>query len=169
MIIFTPIRDIPVELLEYKGVRQVVKYNLSHYYAEMPTLNMLIPSIDSIPENILTGDCTDATFDQLYHNFIFTNDQAFIQFMNIIVPAFTNPECLVQIAITNNDYTDAITESLIKLIQQRYGYNAYIINDVEDFLYTEESDFSIPGLFIIDQDLSRFRLMSELPGEEYYE
>ncbi len=169
MIIFTPIRDIPVELLEYKGVRQVIKYNLSHYYAEMPTLNMLIPSIQSIPEDILNGDCSDASFDQSYHNFIFTNDQAFIQFMNIIVPAFTNPDCLVQVTVTDNDYANAITESLIKLIQQRYGYNAYIINDVDDFMYAEESDFSIPGLFVIDQDLMRFRMMCELPEDEYYD
>ena len=130
MIVFTPIRDFPVDILQYKGVRQVVKYNLSHYYAEMPTLNSLVPSSEFIPEDILSGDCSNADFDQAYHNFIFNNDMAFSQLMSIIIPIYMNPDTLVHITILYNDYSNAFVESLIKLIQQRYGYNSYLINDV---------------------------------------
>lgn len=171
MIIFTPIRDFPVDILQSKGVRQVVKYNLSHYYAEMPMLNLLVPSSEFISEDILTGDCATTDFDREYHNFILSNDAAFCQLMSIIVPVYMQPDTLVHIAILYNDYTIAFVESLIKLIQQRYGYNSYFINDVEDFLYITEPEFSIPGLFVLDQDLARWRMMNSesLKGYDEYE
>ena len=169
MIIFTPIKNIPVEMLEYKRIRQVVQYNLSSYYNDAPTLNMLIPSSEYISEELMQGDCSIPTFDIEYHKFIFDNYNAFLQFMNIMIPAFTSPDTLVQVLINVSPFRDVITESLLKLIQQRYGYNAYIINELEDFLYTEESDLSIPGLFNMDQDLARWRCMVPDIGGEMYE
>ena len=59
MIIFTPILDLPDELLFYKCISQVVKFNLTSYYAGLPVLDRLIPSIEFIPENVISGDCTD--------------------------------------------------------------------------------------------------------------
>jgi len=169
MIVFTPIRDFPVDILQSKGVRQVVKYNLSHYYAEMPILNLLVPSSEFISEDILTGDCATTDFDQAYHNFILSNDMAFSQFMSIIIPVYMQPDTMVHIAILYNDYTIAFVESLIKLIQQRYGYNSYLINEIEDIIYISEPEFSIPGLFALDQDLMRWRMMNgqNIDGDSY--
>lgn len=169
MIIFTPIRDFPVDVLQSRNIGQVVKYNLSHYYAEMPILNWLVPSNQFISEDILTGDCATAEFDIEYHNFIMSNDIAFSQFMSIIVPVYMDPSTMVQIAIMHNDYTIAFVESLIKLIQQRYGYNSYFINTVDDLMYVTEPEFSIPGLFTLDHDLTRWRMMnsSSIDGDEY--
>ena len=170
MIIFTPIRTIPVEMLEQKGIRQVVTYNLSSYYSDIPTLNMLIPSVEYMPEDSIDGDTSVIpSFDIAYNNFIMGNDSAFMQFMNIIVPVFTSPDVLVQILINQSDFRDSITETLVKLIQQRYGYNIYIINEIEDFIYTEESTFSVPGLFAIDEDLKRWRAMMPIQNEDLYE
>lgn len=169
MIIFSPIKDIPVQFLEYKGVRQVVKYNLSSYYNDAPTLNMLIPSPEFIPEQTLLGDCDTPDFDIQYHNFIINNDGAFVQFMSIIVPEFTSADTLVHVMINASPFRDVITESLLKLIQQRYGCNAYLINEIEDFLYADETDFSIPGLFAMDQDLQRWRAMMPLPAGDINE
>lgn len=169
MIIFTPIHDIPVEMLEFKRIGQVVKYNLSSYYNDMPTLNMLIPSSEYISEELMQGDCSIPTFDIEYHKFILTNNEAFMQFMNIIIPAYTSPNILVQVLINVSEFRNVITESLVKLIQQRYGYNVYIINELDDFLYAEESDMSIPGLFNIDQDLARWRCMMPIQECDMYE
>ncbi len=166
MIIFTPIRTIPVEMLAIKGIRQVVTYNLSSYFSDVQTLNMLIP-FEYLPEETLEGDVSNIpAFDIAYGNHVIGNNDAFIQFMNIIIPAYNSPETLVQILINQSEFRDAITESLIKLIQQRYGYNIYIINDIEDFLYTNESDFSIPGLFTLDQDLARWRNLVPIQGDD---
>lgn len=171
MIIFSPIQNIPVAYLEYKGIRQVVKYNLSSYYNDAPTLNALVPSPEFIPQDVLLGDVTDPIFDITYHKSIFNNQIAFMQFMAIIVPAYTSPDTLVHIMIQQSNFRDVITESLLKLIQQRYGYNACIVNEVNDFLYVEESDFSIPGLFMLDEDLARWRASQDDPyqGSDYYE
>lgn len=171
MIIFSPVQNIPQEYLEYKGIRQVIKYNLSSYYNDAPTLNALVPSPEYIPQNVLLGDVTDPIFDIEYHKYILENQYSFMQFMSIMVPAFTSPDTLVHIMIQQSNFRDVITESLLKLIQQRYGYNVCIVNEINDFLYVEESDFSIPGLFTLDQDLARWRSVQDDPiqGSDYYE
>lgn len=170
MVIFTPIRLIPVEMLEIKGIRQVVVYNLSSYYSDVPTLNMLVPSIEYLPEDLMDGDISSfPAFDVAYGKHIMENVDAFIQLMNIMIYAYTSPETLVQILVNKSEFRDAITESLVKLIQQRYGYNACIVNETEDFLYAEESDFSIPGLFTLDQDLARYREIVGVREADIYE
>lgn len=156
MIIFTPLREIPTDLLELKRIKNVVVYNLSSYI-QAPTLNLLIPSDELMPESVIRGDCTDPSFDTAYHSSILNNDGPFSQLMQIMIPVFQDPDVLVQVLINTSEYRDAITESLLKLIQQRYGYNAYIINNLEDFIYAEESSFSIPGLFMMDKDLMRWQ------------
>lgn len=159
MIIFSTIKDIPSELLEYKRIRQVIYYNLSSYYnsADIPMLNCLIPSVEFIPEEQLLGDCTSPEFDINYHNYIINNNDAFKQFMNLIIPVQQSPDVLVVVLIRHTPYSDAILESLLKLIQQRYGYNCYIINELEDLLYVEEPSFNIPGLFAYDNDIMRYQ------------
>lgn len=170
MIIFTPLQFIPLEYLEYKRIRQVIKYNLSSYYNDAPTLDGLVPSPESIPENVLTGDCTTPEFDIAYHNMILMNDRSFNQFMSIIIPAYTSPETLVHIMIKPSVMRDIMTESLAKLIQQRYGYNVSLVYELEDFIYSEESEFSIPGLFTVDQDIMRWQMMNpSLEQETSYE
>ena len=169
MIIFTTIKNIPYELLEYKGIRQVVSYNLSSYYSDVPTMNALIPNIQHMSEELLQGDCVIPQFDIEFGNYIINTDEAFLQFMNIVIPAYMNPDMLVQILIGHSDFRDAITESLIKLIQQRYGYNSYIVNDIEDFLCADESDFSIPGLFAIDEDINKWRVLVGPQAGDIYE
>lgn len=169
MIIFSSLQFIPNELLEMKGIRQVVKYNLSSYYNDAPTLESLIPTPANIPEDVIRGDRSDPSFDIAYHNYIINNPQAFVEFMSIITPAFMSPETLVHIMIKNSEYRDVITESLVKLIQQRYGYNVCIINEVDDFIYAEESDFSISGLFAYDADLVRWRELVPYQEGELYE
>ena len=169
MIIFTTIKNIPYELLEYKGIRQVVSYNLSSYYSDVPTMNALIPNIQHMSEELLQGDCVIPQFDIEFGNYIINTNEAFLQFMNIVIPAYMNPDMLVQILIGHSDFRDAITESLIKLIQQRYGYNSYIVNDIEDFLCVDESDFSIPGLFAIDEDINKWRALVGPQAGDIYE
>lgn len=164
MIIFTPIKDIPAEYLIEKGISDIVRLNLTSYYADIPNLSMLIPSINYIPENVLSGDCADPTFDIAYHGYILSNDNAFIELMSIMVPEYINPGTLVQILISVSDYRDIIAESLMKLIQQRYGHNCYYVKDLEDFLYIEEQDYNIPGLFALDKDIERWRIIMNSMG-----
>ena len=173
MIIFTTLKDIPEPLLEYKSIGQVVKLNLTSYYTDenISQLNKLIPIQLSIPEDIITGDSSTPEFDISYHNYIFGDSNAFFQFMSIIAPEFLEPSILVQVLVNTEGFRDAISESLMKLIQQRYGVNCYYVFSLEDFQFVQnDTSFSIPGLFAIDQDMARLRSMMPLEfGDDDYE
>lgn len=160
MIIFTPILNIPDDILAAKGIEGVFKYNLSSYYAGIQVLDRLIPSIEFIPEDVLNGDCTDASFDIAFHGYIMQDDAAFKQFMNIMAIEFNCTNTLVQVLIEPSEYRDIISESIAKLIQQRYGHNVYYVNSIDDFICADvNQSFSTPGLFMMDQDLARWRMM----------
>ena len=151
MIVFTTFRHIPQELLECKGIREVITYNLSSYFSDVPTLEYLIPSLDSISEDLFDNEqIYSNAFDTAYINQILASDVAFLQLMQIVI----------QLLISESNYRDIITESLSKFIQQRYGYNTHIARDVEDFLNIEESSFSIPGLFVMDLDIDRYQALT---------
>ena len=174
MIVFTPIKDIPEYILEMKNIGKVITYNLSSSYEGFPILNLLSIPIGNIPESILNGDCDTPEFDINYSNYIINNNDAFIQLMGIVIPVYQEPNTLVHILVNQSRFRDCITESLAKLIQQRYGYNTNFIFNIEDLMYVEESDFSIPGLFRMDSDLLRYTqlnpdMISDMLKDDYYE
>lgn len=171
MIVFTTLKDIPYEYLEMKGIRQVVKFNLSSYFSgeDITILDKLIP-IGMIPDDVVTGNSTSPEFDRYYSNYIFQDHNAFFQFMNIIVYEYMDPSVLVQILINTDGIREAISESLMKLIQQRYGMSSFYVFTPEDFMYINvpEVGVSIPGLFTLDQDLAQYRNMLPMdPGDMY--
>lgn len=164
MIIFTPLLEIPIELLMYKGIKTVLRFNMSSMYEGIETVSNLIPSYDII-NNPALHDYNGINFDAFYCSHVIENDAAFIDLMKIMIPANLNPDCLIHIMIKQSEFRDVVTETLIKLIQQRYGYNCYIVNEIEDFIYTDESDFSIPGLFVFEQDRGRWLMLNNV-GED---
>ena len=90
-------------------------------------------------------------YDIEYANFIFQNTQQRIEFLYTVYQLqIGNP---VLIMIGNYPGMYEMAESLLKLIQSRYGYNGYIIthDDLED-LELFESRFSVPGLLLFDQE-----------------
>ena len=168
MIIFTNILRIPEYYLERKGIKRVYVYNLTSYYSDgVINLNSLIPSIDNIPEDVLNGSCDTADFDIAYHQYILNNNSAFVDFMSIMIPAYMEPDSLVQVLIEDSPYRNAISESLAKLIQQRYGYEIFYIYEPEYFLSIDDPDFmNVNGVQNIDQDVNRYREM--MYGSGYY-
>lgn len=90
-------------------------------------------------------------YDIEYANFIFNNTQQRIEFLYLIYQLqIGNP---VLIAIGSYPGMYEMAESLLKLIQTRYGYNGYIItNDDLENLDIFESRFSVPGLVLFDQE-----------------
>lgn len=96
-------------------------------------------------------------FDIFYANYIMSNDDVFVEFMNIIYKLYEGD--IVYVLIDHSEYRDILTESLIKFIQQRYGLLIYMVNETEDWVYVKESEFSIQGLFNLDIDKERFTLL----------
>ena len=78
----------------------------------------------------------------------------------------------VYLIISNDNWSELLIESLLKLIQQRYRYNAVLINSDEDYIYAK-NNFNIDfapgyGLYNLDQDKERFSFfVSELAANNH--
>lgn len=107
----------------------------------------LVPSIHTQYNN-------DKEFDLAYANYIFSNDNIFMEFMKIMFPLYNGADVFLLVSRNENTH-DIITESLCKLIQQRYGYNYQLINHRDDIDYYDDSNFSIYGIQTFDMDKER--------------
>jgi hypothetical protein len=126
---------------------QCVVLNYTSYIEGYRRLNLL-------PPNSL-GASSDYQFDQLYMQYILSNDALFIEFFSLIEMLRNGRD--VYIIVSNDDWSEQLIESLLKLIQQRYGYNATRINCFEDLITAEPGNFnSSYGLFNYDTDADRY-------------
>lgn len=127
--------------------------NLSSYIEGYRKLNLL-------PPNSL-GATTEYQFDQLYAKSIMEDDYLFSQMFSIIYLLSIGQD--VYIIVSNDDWSENIIESLLKLIQQRYGYNATRINCFDDIVNAIPGEFNPSyGLFNLDQDMERFTYITKL-------
>jgi len=126
-------------------------FNITSLKEGYNKLNMLVP-MNSM------GYTTDRDYDIAYANYIFNNDAVFVEFFIIIYYLYIGKD--VYLIYSNEDWSENIIESLLKLIQQRYGYNAYLINEDEDYIYSKMNDSTYFngewGLYNLDIDKNRF-------------
>lgn len=125
------------------------KFIILNYNASLIGYN----SLNLSPAGIPAGEFMNDSFDMIYFNYIMSNDYLFIEFFNLIILLQEGND--VYLISDVNDYSIA-PESLLKIIQQRYGYNGNIIHDVEDIGCINESSFTIPGLYQFDNDRLRY-------------
>lgn len=104
------------------------------------------------------GYTTDREFDINYMNYIFNNDSVFVEFFMIVYYLYIGKDVYLLYSI--EDWSENIIESLLKLVQQRYGLNAYCVNSDEDYTYcrlNDNTEFNREwGLYNLDQDKERF-------------
>lgn len=94
-------------------------------------------------------------FDQAYANYIFSDNEIFSRFMGVILSFYYGSD--VYILVDDSiDMGEIIIESLMKLIQQRYGIISNYIKESDDLDYLTEGTLSIPGLYNLDIDKSRY-------------
>lgn len=115
-------------------------------------LSNLVPSSSNFSLSNMIIDERD--FDIKYANYLLNDDRAFIDMMNIAYNLYLGNDvfCFADI----DEYKENYLESILKFFQGRYGFNGQILGEVEDYEYTEDSTFSINGLFNIDIDKERF-------------
>lgn len=146
----------PASAADIKFGGKGVMYNLSSMREGFISLQALIP-----PNTI--GRLTDREFDIAYANYIMSNDTLFCIFFQIIYNLYIGKD--VFIIVSTEDWSENLLESLLKLIQQRYGYNAVLINTEADYLYaiTSMSFGFAPGygIYNLDQDKERFTTLIE--------
>ena len=118
-----------------------------------------------IPPNYI-GKFLDRDFDIAYFNYIFQNDEVFYEFFSLIFEIYLNNNVFILVD-ENMDWSENISESLFKAIQQRYGYNAVRVNSEEDFIWNINSS-SHPqfnpnwGLYNLDIDKERYSVLQEV-------
>lgn len=137
---------------QIKSQQDVFIYNLTSMAEEFCTLPSLIP-----PNNLPRS--TERDFDIAYAQYIFSVEQAFIEFFCIIYNLYIGIDVFL-VVDQDQEWTENILESLLKLIQQRYGYVAVMVLDDNDYIWTKNNGVGnfAPGfgLYNLDQDKERF-------------
>ena len=79
--------------------------------------------------------------------------------MQIMFPLYIGQD--VFLLVDDSQIMEMMTESLQKLIQQRYGYNSAYITCEEDILNADDGDFSETGSKYIREDIKRLAYIIE--------
>lgn len=129
------------------GERLSIKNTVYPVNLSSATLQFQASSLFHVPK----ADMETSEYDIDYATFIFNNTQQRIEFLYMIHQLQIGNDVLIMIGNYPGMYEMA--ESLLKLIQSRYGYRGYFIthNDLED-LTMYESRFSVNGLLLFDQE-----------------
>ena len=120
---------------------------------------MKLPNL--IPPNEL-GRFTERDFDIVYMKYILENDIPFCEFFQLIYNLYIGKD--IFLVADESDWSENILESLLKLIQQRYGYNAICVRSEEDYLYASSITVNFDnsyGLYNLDIDKERFARLIE--------
>jgi len=127
-------------------------FNITGLKEGYESLQVLIP-----PSSV--GLLTGRDFDLCYAQYIMANDAIFVEFFKIIQNLYKGQNVFLVFDPTS-DWSENLAESLLKLIQQRYGYNAYHILTSEDFIYASNENNSgfnpYYGIYNLDCDKERY-------------
>lgn len=131
-----------------QGRNDFIIYNLS--------ANIVNPAIPTLNLQYLKGlDFTNKDYDNIFANMVFENDSIFMEFMRLILPLRDGYNVAV-LVYREEDLFDPFSETIAKLIQQRYGYNYQMINAIDDYNEWDDSNFDINGTFLLDRDSDRY-------------
>lgn len=136
--------------------RSPVILNLSSLYSGYIDVTHLITDIAPINNTGLPmPDFVNSfEFDIQYASAILNNPVLFGSLINIMLRAYEG--YIVCILVQRDPYRDAVMESLIKLIQQRYCYNCWIIEDPDDIDIISEEAPLANGLITLDNDIKYY-------------
>lgn len=98
-------------------------------------------------------------FDIAYANQLLYDKFSFVDFMQIM-SSLQNCEETFILSNYKNQFVAQILDSMIKLIQERYSIQTYIVNEIEDINELAVSDFSSQeGYQAYIADLDRFNMI----------
>lgn len=134
----------------------VVHQNPGRFVVYNISSNLINPDIQQLNLQYMQNmDYTQKDVDIAFANMILGVDAYFGELMRIILPLRDGLDVAL-LVYREESFFDASTESLMKLIQQRYGYNYQLLNDVGDFNPWDQSSFDINGTFNLDRDSERY-------------
>ena len=144
----------PSSMIGYvDGICNVVNFS-SLYEGINDGLMCLIP-----PNNL--GAISEYDFDVKYMNYILENDNIFVNFMGLVISIFNGADYFL-VVDDSTDWSKMLIESLLKLLQQRYGLNGYYVKDIEDIGPNMDTQFNTQyGLMNYDIDVERYLYLYE--------
>lgn len=144
-------------IFDFDWINIGITFNLNSLKEKYQKMPLLIP-----PNNL--GVTYDKAFDINYASYIMNNDAVFVEFFQIIYNLYIGKNVYIMVD-TGYDWAENVVESLLKLIQQRYGINAVEINVQEDYefalQYGNSEIDSRYGIMNLDMDKERFTLLVE--------
>ena len=130
-------------------------YNLTSFREGLIRLNLLPP----LDKRLFINNARE--FDILYAQWIFNNDNQFFDFFTIVYNLYCGKD--VYLVMDDSEWSENIMESILKLIQQRYGYNGTNITDYPSYIYAQNnisSSFEPTfGIYNLDQDRNRYSIL----------
>lgn len=158
MILFTPVEAFRELIVtdQISSPENIVVFNLNSFVEGFERVRILPNNVEGMFN--YTGDQLIA--DQILMNSIISNDDIFFEFFSkIMYPFYCGLKVIL--LITNEEPYSFYTESIMKIIQGRYGYNAILINEASDFSSEDLDDsMSLNGIYNFDQDKLRYSAMS---------
>lgn len=145
-------------LIEYISIRSISMARLPfNFYSLLQygiMLNNLIPvpEVMSLLKQSKYGDADTYLFDKEYANQLISHTPSFIDLMNLLSNIEHQDE-IILISNYSNRMIMPILDSLLKLIQERYGIDSYLINTLDDIDQFSVSEFASPmqyNLFVSD-------------------
>jgi hypothetical protein len=129
--------------------RNTVFLNLSSLVEQYPKV-MLMP-----PNNL--GAFDSFSFDYQYMLYVTENDSVFLELMKIMIPLYQNTADVYVVIEDRDTWSLEVADSLMKLIQQRYGINGVLIETRDDYLEANDDTFDpYNGIRMMDIDAERY-------------
>ena len=130
-----------------------VVFNITSMREDLPRLNLIPPEY--------VGKLNSRDFDIAYMNYIFGYDPAFAEFFQIINNLYIGNDVYL-VMTAGIDWSENLIESILKIIQQRYGYNAVRIYTQDDYIQAQNTRMQFDptyGLMNLDADKQRYAMM----------
>jgi len=149
-------------LIEYILVRSISMARLPfNFYSLLQygiMLNNLIPvpEVMSLLKQSSYGDSDTYLFDKEYANQLVIHTPSFIDLMNMLSNIEHQDE-IILISNYSNRMIMPILDSLLKLIQERYGIDSYLTNTLDDIDQFSVSEFASPIQYnVFVSDIQRY-------------
>ena len=148
LIVTDSLSKVPLDMIKDFSI-----YNISSM-----NMNPSIPKLDIYPVRMVIYDAAienkngrEYQLDQVYAQMLMSDNAKFIQLMQVVRDLYFGKNVIL-LVYREEQVFDGLTESLCKFIQQRYGYNYQMINDITDFNACDNSTFSVAGIMNFDVD-----------------
>ena len=125
---------------------------------QYPRLHLL-PPMDFRMMPVSNPEMAEYEFDIRYANWLLQDSNAFIDLMQIVFSLYQGYD--VFLLVSDDINLEAYTQSLLKFIQQRYGYNGFYITCIEDLFNAEDQVISGIGAVNLHDDNERLAYMLE--------